>query len=77
AAIYATLDYLSVGHMLQQYKNAGSFFDYFYFSIVTFTTLGYGDIVPVTIIEKIIVGVEVLLGFTMLGIFINLIKQKS
>jgi len=77
AVVYAALDYLSVGSMLAQYKNQNSLFDYFYFSVVTFTTLGYGDIVPVTIIEKIIVGVEVLLGFTMLGIFINLIKQRS
>ena len=75
AGIFALLDFVSTTSMFENYANSGGFFDYFYFSIVTFTTLGYGDIAPVTVAEKLIVGCEVLLGFTMLGIFINLIKR--
>ncbi|MFH0834096.1 MAG: potassium channel family protein [Patescibacteria group bacterium] len=74
-AVYALLDYFSASSMFAHYPNKTGFFDYVYFSITTFTTLGYGDIVPVTIFEKIIVGFEVLLGFTMLGVLINLIKR--
>jgi voltage-gated potassium channel Kch len=78
AVTYAILDYFSAIKMLADYSySTNNLFDYFYFSIVTFTTLGYGDIVPVTILEKAIVGVEVVLGYTMLGVLINLIKQKS
>ncbi len=75
AGIFALLDKTSATSMFENYTASSGIFDYFYFSIVTFTTLGYGDIVPITIAEKLVVGVEVLLGFTMLGIFINLIKR--
>lgn len=74
--IYALLDYFSATSMFAHYSARSGFFDYVYFSITTFTTLGYGDIVPITIPEKIIVGCEVLLGFTMLGVLINLIKRR-
>lgn len=76
ALIFALLDAISPTSMFANYPASSGFFDYFYFSIVTFTSLGYGDIVPVTIPEKAIAGVEVLLGFTMLGVLINLIKRR-
>jgi hypothetical protein len=76
AGLFWILDYSSTTSMFADYTASSGFFDYFYFSVVTFTTLGYGDITPVTIAEKTIVGVEVLLGFTMLGVFINLIKRR-
>ena len=77
AGVYALLDLNSVStSMFEYYPARSGIFDYFYFSIVTFTTLGYGDITPVTVAEKVIVGIEVLLGFTMLGILINLIKRR-
>ncbi|MFH0776624.1 MAG: potassium channel family protein [Patescibacteria group bacterium] len=76
AAIYALLDFTSSTSMFADYPARTGFFDYFYFSVVTFTTLGYGDITPITVAEKMVVGCEVLLGFTMLGIFINLIKRR-
>jgi hypothetical protein len=76
AGVYAWIDWLSVKSMFATYANPSGFFDYFYFSLVTFTTLGYGDIVPVTVLEKVVSGLEVLLGFIMLGVFINLIQRK-
>ena len=75
-AIYALLDHFSATSMFAHYSARSGFFDYVYFSITTFTTLGYGDIVPVTIFEKMVVGCEVLLGFVMLGVLINLIKRR-
>ncbi|HCQ16058.1 MAG TPA: ion transporter [Cryomorphaceae bacterium] len=54
-------------------------FDYFYLSVVTFTSLGYGDIVPLSIPAKLLVMMEVGLSF-LLGIFglsnIKLIQHK-
>ena len=76
AGIFALFDQISVTSMFENYSARSGIFDYFYFSLVTFTTLGYGDIAPITIAEKLVVGLEVLLGFTMLGIFINLIKRR-
>ncbi|KKN26218.1 hypothetical protein LCGC14_0876810, partial [marine sediment metagenome] len=47
-----------------------------YFSIVTFATLGYGDISPHGGWAKFFVCVEVALGFIMLGCFIVLIGRQ-
>lgn len=76
AGIYGALDHFSDQSMFEKYEGEPGIFNYFYYSIVTFTTLGYGDIVPVNMAEKLVAGVEVLLGFIMLGVFINLIQRR-
>ena len=58
------------------FKESASIIDCFYYSIVTFTTLGYGDIHPVTSIGQIIVILEVLIGYVILGLFVFLISRK-
>jgi hypothetical protein len=52
------------------------FYDYFYFSVVTFTTLGYGDITPLTGLQKLFCSIEVFLGYIQLGLFLTLIQKK-
>ena len=47
-----------------------------YFSIVTFTTVGYGDIVPYTIYSRILVVIEVILGILMAGIIASVIIKR-
>ncbi len=47
-----------------------------YFSTVTFTTLGYGDIVPSTSLAQIIVMVEVTLGYIALGGLLSIFADK-
>lgn len=37
--------------------------DYFYFSVITITTLGYGDIHPLSSIAKLACSIQVLVGF--------------
>lgn len=54
----------------------GQYYDYLYFSVVTMTTAGYGDIVPLHPIARLIAGLEVFFGFIMLGVFVNLIQKK-
>lgn len=54
----------------------GHWFDYIYFSIITLTSLGFGDFVPVTLAGKILTSIEAFFGFVMLGIFITLIQKK-
>lgn len=55
----------------------GSVLNSVYFSTVTFTTLGYGDIQPGSSIMKVICGIEALLGALSLGLLIGGIANKS
>ncbi len=54
----------------------GHWFDYIYFSIITLTSLGFGDFVPLTFAGKVLTTIEAFFGFVMLGIFITLIQKK-
>ncbi len=47
-----------------------------YFSVVTFTTLGFGDIKAATWLGTIIVGLEVVLGYFFLGGLIAILASK-
>jgi len=45
----------------------GNFLRMLYLSMVTITTLGYGDIVPITDTARILVGIESVLGIVIIG----------
>jgi hypothetical protein len=47
-----------------------------YFSVVTLTTLGYGDIVPRTMMGQLFVMAEVTLGYMMLGGLLSIFANK-
>lgn len=49
---------------------------FLYYSIVTFTTLGFGDIVPKIPGLQIIIIIEVILGYIMLGLLIGVGAQR-
>ncbi|MBA7616113.1 hypothetical protein ES703_23405 [subsurface metagenome] len=53
-----------------------SLLDCLYFSLVTFVTLGFGDIWPDVWLAKVIVGVEVVFGYVFLGLIVTLIARK-
>jgi uncharacterized protein YjbI with pentapeptide repeats len=48
----------------------------FYYSVVTITTLGYGDIIPATPVARILSICEVLIGYVMLGGLLSLFTNK-
>ncbi len=48
-----------------------------YFSAVTITTLGYGDIVPISDRSRILVGVESVLGLILVGLFLNSLSHEQ
>lgn len=52
------------------------FFDCIYFVVVTFTTLGYGDIIPINWAGQIFVIITALTGYLFLGTFIYLLSKK-
>ena len=48
-----------------------SFINALYFSVVTITTLGYGDILPKSEFIQIVISIQALLGLIILGLLIN------
>ncbi len=51
-------------------------FSFYYYSVVTFTTLGFGDILPKTLRAEILVTLEVIVGYIMLGGLISIFASK-
>lgn len=72
--VYWTLDASTVEGMFM--TPIMHWYDYFYFSIITTTTIGFGDITPVTFIAKMITSIHAFLGFLMLGVFIGMIQKR-
>jgi hypothetical protein len=58
-------------------RATGSYARMFYFSAVTITTLGYGDIVPITTAARLLVAAEAILGIVLIGLFINSLFKES
>lgn len=77
-----------VGTMSFSYLEGWSYVDSFYFSVISITTIGYGDLYPTHDISKIIISLYAILGVSLflfsLGFVIeyyfykrfNLISQK-
>ncbi len=51
-------------------------FDYFYFSTITFSTLGYGDLHPTSTIGQVLSCLEVGCGFIMFGVLLTLVGTR-
>ena len=72
AAVYYQL---GPGHFNIAYLE-WEFFTLFYYSVVTFTSLGYEDIVPASQIAAAVVIVEVITGYLALGILIAILADR-
>ncbi|MGG7079082.1 ion channel [Clostridium sardiniense] len=59
------------------FSNNPSDFDLFYYTIVTFTTIGYGDIVPLTIAGKIITIVISITSVVCLTVFLSSVLSNT
>jgi hypothetical protein len=62
--------------VLDYQGSAHTWFTPFYFSVVTYTTLGFGDVKPATLIGELIVSSEVILGYTTLGLLLAVLAEK-
>ena len=49
----------------------------YYFSAIVLTTLGFGDIVPLTTTARALVASEVILGVLFAGLFINAASSRK
>jgi uncharacterized protein YjbI with pentapeptide repeats len=48
----------------------------FYYSVVTLTTLGYGDVMPASMAAQILAMIEVIIGYVMLGGLLSIFANK-
>ncbi len=53
-----------------------SFVDAFYFTIITLTTIGYGDITPTTELGRIVIAGEGIVGFVLFATLASMIYRK-
>lgn len=58
-------------------KNVDGFCSALYFSIVTITTLGFGEMYPLDGFARVVVCLEVLVGVVSVGVFLNSIAQAQ
>ena len=75
AAVYGSI-YRIFPSILDYSGSARSWFTPYYFSIVTYTTLGFGDVKPANFAGEMIVSSEVILGYTTLGLLLSVLAQN-
>lgn len=68
--VFAALFWLVPGSVAQ--ARPGSFGDVFFFSMETLSTIGYGDMYPVTVYGRVVVGVEIVCGLAFTAILTGL-----
>lgn len=66
-----------VGGIVYTYFEGWGFFDSVYFSVVTLTTIGYGDLYPVTFFGKLFTIFYVFIGIGIIFLFINRVASNA
>jgi hypothetical protein len=56
---------------------SGSFWIMCYFSAVTITTLGFGDITPMSDLARALVAIESIMGILLIGLFLNSVTTAA
>ncbi len=72
--LICALIYVSVPEMFKEKITLG---DSLYFSVVTITTLGYGDLSPISDFGKAIAALEAFLGVVLMGLFLLSVSNQQ
>lgn len=73
--LITTIIILMIGTLTYHYVEGWSVVDSLYFSVVTLTTIGYGDFTPQTDAGKIFTIIYIVVGIGMILSFINTIQH--
>ncbi len=74
--VYATLFIILFGAVFYRVVEGWRWLDAFYFTVITLTTVGYGDLAPQTDAAKLFTMFYILVGLGILGSFIALIADS-
>jgi voltage-gated potassium channel Kch len=67
---------LMIGTLFYTLVEGWTIVDSFYFSVITLTTVGYGDFSPVTTAGKLFTTVYILVGISIIVVFANTLAKK-
>lgn len=73
--LFTSLIVLVVGTVVYHFVEGWSWLDSFYFSVITLTTIGYGDFSPQTTEGKLFTIVYIVIGIGIILSFINTIYE--
>ncbi|PRC90754.1 potassium channel family protein [Solimicrobium silvestre] len=74
ASLYSGFGLITTG--VESIDKSFRFFDYIYFSVITFSTLGYGDLHPMGLFGQILACLEVICGLIMFGLLLSLVGSR-
>ncbi|MGB2823800.1 MAG: potassium channel family protein, partial [Phycisphaerae bacterium] len=69
-------DYADAHEGRPGWTTSGAFWRMLYFSVVTQTTLGYGEIAPITSTARTLVAAQSIFGIILVGMFLNSVGQR-
>ncbi len=75
--VYLVISVLLAGMLFYHGVEGWSWLDSLYFSVITLTTVGYGDFSPKTDAGKIFTMIYIVVGLGILAGFISLVAQKQ
>ncbi len=76
ALIGLTVSIIVIGTLFYHYFEHFDYIDAFYFSVITLTTVGYGDLHPVTETGKLFTILYIVVGIGILMAFIDTLSQR-
>ena len=73
---FLTIATLFVGTVFYHYIEKWNWIDSLYFSVITLTTIGFGDFVPTTPVSKVFTMIYIFIGIGIIFAFVNLIIRR-
>jgi hypothetical protein len=75
--LFFTIQNWLLGDLIFSEGKVEGIVDAFYFTVITMTTLGFGDITPVTTIGKILISIQAIAGFSVVSVALAGVANKA